>query len=198
MRRPNERLVRTAEELLEMLRKRGNPANRAGMQRFGIETSRALGVSMPDIRSLAAVTIKDHDLALSLWRTGWHEARILASLVDQPHWVTPQQMDEWVHDLDSWDLCDQVCGNLFDRCPHAQDKILEWARDDAEFVRRAAFSTIAWRAVHDKQAQEWEFLPYLDLIEDASADERNFVKKAVTWTPRKTSPFRPLRDSLYR
>ncbi len=154
------------------------------MARFGISTGKALGVSMPDIRAVARAIRHDHDLAHALWESGIHEARILASMVDRPEWVTAHQMDRWAGDFDSWDLCDQVCGNLFDRTGFAHEKIIAWAGDDREFVKRAAFTTMAWRAVHDKKLADDALLAYLPLIRREAGDPRNFVKKAVNWALR--------------
>ena len=180
-------MVRTAQSIdtiLETLRHKSNPENRAGLARFGIDSTRALGVSMPDIRRIGNTIEKDHRLAAALWQSDIHEARILASLVDHPKWVTREQMEQWVLDFNSWDLCDQVCGNLFDKSPYAPEKISAWATRPEEFVKRAAFALIAWRAVHDKKAPDDDFLAWLPLIEKASDDPRNFVKKAVNWALR--------------
>jgi len=178
------RAARTCDDLVAELRALGSDHNRAGMARFGIETANAFGVSVTNIRAIGRTVRQDHQLAAELWATGYHEARILASLVDRPQWVTAGQMDRWVADFNSWDLCDQVCGNLFDRTPFTHAKIVEWAEDEREFVRRAAFATIAWRAVHDKKAPDAELAAYLPLIELRSTDPRNFVKKAVNWALR--------------
>lgn len=178
------RTPHTVEKAIAALKVLGKPENRAGMARFGIAIENALGVSMPDIRKTGSQITKDHPLAQALWDSELHEARILASLVDKPVWVTESQMDEWVVDFNSWDLCDQVCGNLFDRTPYTHAKIRQWAVREEEFVKRAAFATIAWCAVHDKKREDAEYLDYLPIIEMASNDPRNFVKKAVNWALR--------------
>lgn len=154
------------------------------MARFGINADRALGVRIPDLRRLAREIGTDHGLAQALWRTGIHEARILASMVDEPARVTERQMERWVRDFDSWDLCDQVCGNLFDRTRFARRKARQWAARDEEFVKRAAFALVAWMAVHDRHAEDRFFLSFLKVIERHAADGRNFVKKAVNWALR--------------
>jgi len=180
-------MVRTAHTVnaaLGKLRRHADPENRTGMARFGIDTAKALGVSMPNIRRIANTIEKDHQLAADLWQSNIHEARILAGLVDHPKWVTREQMDQWALDFNSWDLCDQVCGNLFDKSPYAPEIINAWATRPEEFVKRAAFALIAWRAVHDKKAPNDDFLAWLPLIEKASDDPRNFVKKAVNWALR--------------
>jgi len=174
----------TVEAALAALRARGKPENRRGMARFGINVDRAFGVPMPEIRACAAGIVRDHALAEALWQTGFHEARILASLVDRPQWVTQEQMDRWTADFDSWDLCDQVCGNLWDRTPQAFTKIRQWASDEREFVRRAAFATLAWKAVHDKAAPDDLFAALLPVIREHATDKRNFVRKAVNWALR--------------
>lgn len=154
------------------------------MARFGINPDRALGVRIPDIRALAKELGTDHGLALSLWRTQVHEARILASMVADPQRVTERQMESWVRGIDSWDVCDQVCGNLFDRTPFARAKSIEWAGREQEFVKRASFAIMAWRAVHDRDAKDHDFLELLPIIEREASDPRNFVKKAVSWALR--------------
>jgi 3-methyladenine DNA glycosylase AlkD len=160
------------------------PGGREGMARFGINPDRALGVRVPDLRRLAREIGTNHRLALALWRSGLHEARILASMIDDPRSVTEAQMDAWVRDFDSWDLCDQCCGNLFDRTPFAYGKAVEWADREEEFVKRAGFALMAWAAVHDGSAGDRVFLEFLPIIEREADDRRNFVKKAVSWSLR--------------
>jgi 3-methyladenine DNA glycosylase AlkD len=176
---PNPELT----HLLKELHAKANPSNVEGMKRFDIKGGKMLGVSMPDIRKLAH-GIRDHELALELWETGIHEARIMASIVDDPNLITREQMDQWVSDFDSWDICDQVCTNLVDVSPLADELIVKWSIDDREFICRAAFATIAGIAVHNKVMKDKEFEPYLDLIKKTSNDDRNFVKKAVNWALR--------------
>jgi len=161
------------------------------MARFGINPDRALGVRVPDLRRLSKEIGTDHRLALALWKTGLHEARILASMVDDPAEVTEAQMESWVGDFDSWDLCDQCCGNLFDKTPFAYTKSIEWAARDEEFPKRAGFALMAWAAVHDKRAEDRVFLDLLPIIEREAGDERNFVKKAVNWSLRQIGKRNP-------
>ncbi|MEK6222242.1 MAG: DNA alkylation repair protein, partial [Chloroflexota bacterium] len=139
-------------QVLAKLKSLGNAENAAGMARFGININQAFGVRMPDIRKLGKEVGVDHSLALALWDTGIHEARILASTVDDPQQVTVEQMDSWIVDFNSWDLCDQVCGNLFDKTPYAYAKAVEWTGREAEYEKRAGFAMMAWLAVHDKKA----------------------------------------------
>ena len=178
------RTPHTVDQAMEKLRLDADPSSLKGMARFAIDTTNTLGVSMPKIRAIGKQITKDHDLAQQLWDVGINEAKILASLVDHAKWVTGPQMDAWANEFNSWDVCDQVCGNLFDKTPLIDEKILAWCNEEKEFVRRAAFALIAWRAVHDKKSSDEDFLAYLPLIEKASDDNRNFVKKAVNWALR--------------
>jgi 3-methyladenine DNA glycosylase AlkD len=155
-----------------------------GMNRFGVDNSKALGVSLPNLRKVAKSFKKDHQLALELWVTGIHECRVLASLVDDPKLVTPEQMDSWVADFYSWDVCDQVCGNLFDKTEFAIDKALEWSNSEKEYIKRAGFVLMAEFAVHDKKASDETFILFFPVIEREAWDDRNFVKKAVNWALR--------------
>lgn len=175
----------TASELLAALRAHANPANVAGMARYGINPKGTLGVTIPLIRGLAKKAGRSHELAAELWESGVHEARILAALVDEPARVTRRQMDRWARDLDSWDVCDQVCSNLFRYTPFAFPKAAEWARAKPEFVRRAGFALMAGLAVKANDASDDQFAAFLPLIAEAATDERNMVKKAVNWALRR-------------
>ncbi len=161
-----------------------DPAGREGMARFGIATDRALGIRVPELRRLAREIGHDHRLAQELWDTRVHEARILASMIDNPAAVTEVQMEAWVRGFDSWDVCDLFCGNLFDRTPYAHEKAVAWSSRDREFVKRAAFALIAYLAVHHKEADDAVFVAFFPLIEREAADGRNYVKKAVNWALR--------------
>jgi len=172
------------DEILDRLRSLGDPRNVEGMARYGIRTKKAFGVSAPHLRQLAKELRKDHDLADQLWRTGVHDARVLAALIDDPALVTPRQMDRWAKDFDTWAVCDSACGCLFDKTPYAWDKAVEWIEREEEYVRRAGFVLMAALAVHDKKAPNERFEAFLSLIESHATDERNFVKKAVNWALR--------------
>jgi 3-methyladenine DNA glycosylase AlkD len=180
------------ESVLTRLRSQANPSSVAGMARFGISTDGALGVSMPVLRAMAKEVGQDHMLALSLWSSGIHEARILAGLIDDPGLVTEAQMEQWVADFDSWDICDQVCSNLFDATPFAYEKAVAWAGRKEEFVKRAGFVLMAALSVHDKKAGNDAFEPFFRLIVQESTDGRNFVKKAINWAVRQIGKRNPL------
>ncbi len=171
--------------ILDQLHALANRKSLSGMARFGIETSGGrLGISIPHLRKIAKIAGKDHELALALWDTAIPEARILATMVDNPAQVTSTQMNSWVCDLNSWDICDQACSNLFDKTPFAWEKIGEWAADESEFVRRAGYVMIACLAVHDKNASDEVFIDTFPVITAGATDSRNFVKKAVNWAIR--------------
>ena len=184
-------MVMTAKELISILRRNANPANVAGMARYGISTRNTLGVSIPFMRQLARAHRRQHELALALWASDLHEARILATLVDDPQQVTARQMDAWVKELDSWDICDQLCNNLFRRTPYARAKALAWSRRKGEFVRRAGFVLMACLAVHDKAAADRDFEVFFDAIRAGANDDRNFVRKAVNWALRQIGKRNP-------
>lgn len=180
MARPDPR-VHTA---LAWLKRRGSARNRQGMARYGIVSPKIFGVSVASVRQLAKLMGRDHALALQLWDTGWFEARMLGAFVDDPAQVTSAQMDRWAADFDNWAICDTVCLHLFDRTPHAWKKVAAWSRRRDEFVKRAAFALLAALALHDKTAPDAAFLEALPLIERAATDDRNFVKKGVSWSLR--------------
>jgi 3-methyladenine DNA glycosylase AlkD len=154
------------------------------MAKFAVGGQHTLGISVPTLRQLAKEIGTDHNLAQELWASGIHEARLLATMIDIPNQVTEQQMDAWVKDFDSWDVCDQCCLNLFRKTPFAYDKVEEWSRREEEFVKRAGFALMATLAVHDKKAGDDTFIAFLPIIKREATDERNFVKKAVNWALR--------------
>ena len=172
------------EQLMAELRSQANAANVAGMARYGINPAGTLGVPVYALRRMAKEAGRDHALALALWESGIHEARILATLVDEPARVTSRQMNRWARDLDSWDVCDHVCHNLFRYTPMAFAKAEEWAHAKREFVRRAGFSLMAGLAVKAKDADDEPFEAFLELIAEAASDDRNMVRKAVNWALR--------------
>lgn len=172
------------KDILKQLKSMSNPDAVAGMARFGISHRNALGVSIPDLRKMAKQIGKDHKLAGQLWRSGIHEARIVAGMIDDPNVVTEKQMESWAKDFDSSDLCDQCCSNLFDKTDFAYQKAIEWSSRDEEFVKRAGFVLMACFAVHDKKAEDKRFERFFPLIKREAKDERNFVKKAVNWALR--------------
>jgi len=163
-------------DIIERLKTLSNPEAVKGMARFGINPVNTYGVSVPNLRRIA----RDQ----RLWTSGIHEARIIAGMIDVPEMVTDAQMESWVKDFDSWDVCDQCCSNLFDKTRFAYQKAVEWSKREEEFVKRAGFTLMATLAVHDKKAADEEFLKFLSVIKDGSVDNRNFVKKAVNWALR--------------
>ena len=176
--------MRTSTDILKKLKTRGSRKNIEGMARFGISTERRLGVSVPEMRRIAREAGTDHPLAITLWNSGISEARIVASMIADPGRMTAAEMDRWVSEFDSLDVCDQVCMNLFERTPFARQKIGKWSRREEEFVRRAAFALLACLAWHDKEAPDTLFTGFLPIIKRGATDERNFVKKAVNWALR--------------
>ncbi len=150
---------------------------------FGIKDDKALGVKIPLLRQLAKRIGKNHALALELWATDIHEARLLAGMIDDPKLVTEQQFDNWVHDFNSWDICDQCCG-LLSQTPFALQRIQHYSADKEEFVKRTAFVLICTMVIMEKKAADDFFIPFFDLIERETWDERNFVWKAVNWALR--------------
>jgi 3-methyladenine DNA glycosylase AlkD len=173
-----------ARDVVRTLERMGDRSRLEGMARFGIDTGRTVGVTVTELRRFARDLGHDHELAAALWASGVHEARLLASLVDEPAMVSEAQMEAWVADLDSWDVCDGVCGNLFDRTPFALDKAVEWSSREPEFQKRAAFALMASAAVHRKDLPDAAFASLLPVIRAQTTDERNYVKKAVSWALR--------------
>jgi len=174
----------TSKELLKILNSKANPENVAGMSRYGMTSTKRLGISVPDMRKIAKQNGKDHTVAMELWDTGIPEAQIVAALIAEPDKLTEEQMEHWVKDISSWDVCDQVCMNLFEKTPLAWNKIYDWSEREEEFVKRTAFSVIACIAWHDKNISNEKLIEIFPLIKREATDERNFVKKAVNWALR--------------
>jgi 3-methyladenine DNA glycosylase AlkD len=173
-----------SRQVIDSLKSLADPDYLAGMTHFAIKTDLALGVSAPRMRKLAKEIGTDHKLAMELWESNMHEARIVAALIDDPEQVTKSQMNAWVCQFDNWGVCDACCCVLFDKTPFAWDKAIEWPERKEEFVRRAGFVLTAALAVHDKKTADKKFLPFFSIIKQHAGDERNFVKKAVNWALR--------------
>ncbi len=173
--------------ILDELKSVSDPSRLEGMKRYAIGTDKAIGVSLPHIRSIASAARKKipleerHLLAQQLWDTEIHETRILASMVDNPKEVTKKQMDQWTRDFYSWDLCDQVCSNLFQKTDFFLEKAFDYSHAKSEFVKRTGFVLMVQYAVHHKKAEDTRCLEFLQRIEEEAWDRRNFVKKATNW-----------------
>jgi 3-methyladenine DNA glycosylase AlkD len=174
----------TPGEVLKWLEGKGTRRAVAGMSRYGIEAKRAFGVPMGTLLMLAKRLGKDHALSLALWESGWYEARLLAALVGDPERVTRRQMNAWAAGFENWADCDTVCFKLFDRTPFAWEKARQWSTSPRELVKRGGFVLMACLAAHDKAAPDESFLALLPLIGKGASDERNFVKKGVSWALR--------------
>jgi 3-methyladenine DNA glycosylase AlkD/uncharacterized protein YdhG (YjbR/CyaY superfamily) len=170
--------------IVNKLRRLGSKSARDGLARYAIPADNAFGIAVGTLHKLAKELGRNHELAAGLWKSGYFEARMLATFVDEPKRVTPAQMDRWCRDFDSWAICDTVCFHLFDRTPYAYDKVEQWSKRPEEFIKRGAFALLASLALHDKAADDESFLRYLPLIEKAAPDDRNFVKKGVSWALR--------------
>ena len=173
-----------ANDVLARLEALESPRDREGMARYGIRPGRALGISLVKLRAVAKEIGRNHKLALELWASGIHEARILATIIDDPQLVSRAQMESWVRDFDSWDLCDQACMNLFWRTEEGAEMAFEWAGRDEEFVKRASFALMARFATKRSKASDELLESFLPVIEKAADDDRNFVRKAVNWALR--------------
>jgi 3-methyladenine DNA glycosylase AlkD len=182
MKSPNSKY--SVKDIIKELKNKSNPGNLEGMARYGISTTNRLGNSIPFLRKLAKEIGKNHKLALELWEKGIDETKILASMIAEETKLTENQAEKWVADFNSWDVCDQVCMNLFKKLPFAEKKIKEWSKRKEEFIRRAAFSLIACITVYDKEKPDNEFIKFFSTIKRGAADERNYVKKAVSWALR--------------
>jgi 3-methyladenine DNA glycosylase AlkD len=172
------------EDVLDQLYSCANPAHMAEMRRIGINLHNTLGIDIYTLRKLAKPLKPDHDLALGLWESGIHDARLLASMVDDPAQVTEAQLEAWAGAFDSWDVCDQVCDNLFQHTAFAYPKAFEWSGRSQEFVKRAGFVLMACLAFYDRTAPDAKLAQFFPIIVQASDDERNYVKKAVNWALR--------------
>jgi len=174
----------TAPAVLAWLQRRGSKRNIAGMARYAIVAPKAFGVSVADLRVLGKKIGTDRALSAELWDSGWYEARMLVAFTDDPSRLTAGEMDRRARAFDNWAVCDALCFHLFDRSPHAWGKIEQWSTRREEFVKRAAFALLASVALHDKAAPDAPFKRALRLIERGAADDRNFVKKGVSWALR--------------
>jgi len=171
-------------EVIKELKSLSDPRAVEGMVKFGMRGEKRIGVSIPELRKIAKTIGNDHKLAIKLWNRKIPETMILASMIDGPKKVTEQQMEDWVKDINSWDVCDQLCMNLFEKVPFIIKKIKDWSKRDGDFVKSTAYSLIACLAWHEKESSDEKFINFILIIKSGATDERNFVKKAVNWALR--------------
>jgi 3-methyladenine DNA glycosylase AlkD len=172
------------KEIIKEIKSFAKPEDLPYMKRYGINIENSYGTSVYKLREIAKKTGKNHTLALKLWKSKNRESRLLATMIDDPLSVSEEQIERWVKDFNSWDLCDQCCSNLIGRTKYAYKKINEWCIRKEEFVKRAGFALIAGLAVHDKKAIDKQFERFFSIIKRGAVDDRNYVKKAVNWALR--------------
>lgn len=172
------------DEVIEQLKSLGSEENLAGMARYGINPDRAFGIKVTTLRQIAEELGRDHQLALDLWESGYHEARMLATIIADPKQLTEVQAESWVKGVNSWDLCDGLAGNLLDKTPFAYEKAIEWNGRQPEFEKRAGFALMAWLPIHDKKAPDEKFEVFFPHLIAQSDDGRTYVKKAISWALR--------------
>ena len=114
----------TVNRIMKDLKANADADFKASEEKLGINISKAYGVPMPALRSIAKRTGIDQRVADELWKTGVHEARILASMVYDPDSITENKVDSLIREVDSWDLCDICCGELFSKTVYADKKIV--------------------------------------------------------------------------
>src|SRR5688500_18717647 len=175
----------SVSDVLKQLKTKGTAHDLANLEKFGITASKPIGVSMKNIQVVARSVGRDHALAEALWKTGHYEARMLAAFVDDPLEVTPAQMDRWCRGFDNWGICDTICFKLFDRSPHAWSRVPKWPKLSGELHKRAAIALLASLARHDRSAIDAQFIDGLRLIEGGADDDRDLVKKGVSWALRR-------------
>lgn len=176
--------MHSTQRILDCLKAKARPDQLPGMARYGMKTENRLGVQIPELRRIAKETGKNHQLALELWETGIAEARILAGMIDEPEKLAERQMDSWVQNIDSWDIGDQTCMNLFEKTPFAWKKIQDWSQRREEFVKRTAYGLLACLAWHNKTARDEQLIALFPVIANGAQDTRDSIKKAVSWALR--------------
>jgi len=171
-------------QILRTFKTHGSRKNVLGMSRFGIISKKAYGLSAPVLHRLARKYRRNHELALQLWKTGIHDARILAALIDDPRQVTKRQMEQWVRQFDNWAVCDTTVGKLFSRVPGAFETAVRWSRNRREFIKRAGYAMMAYLTIRQKEAENTKFIRLFPHLQRGSVDGRNYVKKSVNWAIR--------------
>jgi 3-methyladenine DNA glycosylase AlkD len=174
----------TVDSVLAWIKKTGSPEVRAGMARYGLPTENAVGIPVGVMRAEAKRLGPNHPVAMKLWKTGGFEAQMMASMLGDPKALTPAQMDAWCQDFDNWGTVDTACFTLFDRSPHGWKMVPKWSKAKGEFQKRAGFVMMACLAAHDKVAPDAAFMKFFPIIEKGASDDRNFVKKGVSWALR--------------
>ena len=176
--------MESKEEVISKLLSLANSEKAKKAEYFGVKGDKILGISTPDLRAIAKTIKQNHKLALELWKTQYHEARMLSTMIADPKQITKEEIDSWIKDFNSWDIVDGACYNIFRYTPFAEEIIFKYVTSQEEYIRRTSFSLIAGLAIGDKKKKDEDFLKFFPLIEQYAFDERNFVWKAVNWALR--------------
>jgi|WetSurMetagenome_2_1015567.scaffolds.fasta_scaffold507220_1 3-methyladenine DNA glycosylase AlkD len=171
-------------DIINQLKIIGDPQVADYKYKHGSLAKNSYGIMVKDLRKMAKEIGRNHSLALQLFKSNIHEAKKLACMIDVPEKVSESQMERWIKEFDSWDICDCCCSSLFVKTKYAYKKAIEWSDRKEEYEKRAAFTLMAHLVFHDKTRGDKEFEQFFPIIIRESTDERNFVKKAINWSLR--------------
>ncbi|MCC6801538.1 MAG: DNA alkylation repair protein [Anaerolineae bacterium] len=164
-------------DVLQELEALGTEQNRKIYARHGVGEN-MYGVSYANLGMLRKRLRTNHELALELWKTGNHDARILALMIADPQQIDSATLDSWVHDLDNYVIVDAF-SSFIGSSPLARQKAEQWIESDDEWTGDAGWSLIGQLALKDSSLPNTYFEPYLARIERDLHTSKNRVRHAM-------------------
>ncbi len=167
----------TLDEIMAELEAMGTAQNRRIHRRHGVN-GELFGVSYANLGTLRKQIKVDQSLAIELWQTGNHDARILATMIADPDVVDVHLLDSWISDVDNCVESGAVA-RLAGKTDSAERVMRSWTEADGEWVERAGWMTLAGLALDDRSLPGSYFESYLGVIETRIHDAKNRVRDAM-------------------
>ncbi len=170
----------TAHGVLATLKKLGDEPTKKIYMNHGAKEP-LFGVKLMELKALKKKTKMNHELALSLYRTGNSDAMYLAGLIDDPSKVTEEQLDSWVA-LANWDMLSERCvATLASKTPFGFDLAKKWIASKRNETKCAGYSLYAqlFRSVEDEEINMEESQKLLEHIVENIERESKRVQNAM-------------------
>jgi 3-methyladenine DNA glycosylase AlkD len=164
-------------EALSRLKSAGTEQNRTVYARHGVG-KKMYGVPMAELKKLRKEIGTDHDLAVKLWDTGNHDARMLAALVADPAVISSGMLGAWSGDLDNYVVTDAFSG-LVAKSRFAQSKFKKWSRSRQEFVGQAGWNVLTLLAMRDPRLTNAFLIQQIRYVEDRIHLSANRIRHAM-------------------
>jgi len=169
--------MQTAADVLAELESLGTEQNRKVYRRHGVQND-LYGVSYASLNALKKKIKINHDIARDLWKSGNHDARVLATMIADPKQADESLLESWTHDLGNYVITDAV-SSYIGQTRFTREKMEAWTKSDDEWIGTIGWNLLGHLAMKDQSLPDDFFLPYIEIIERTIHDRKNRIRHAI-------------------